>query len=139
MLKDKIELVIETLFTATESGNLIWYEDNSHYDKRYKRIMKSSGEDSSLYELEIEYKINNDSFVLDKEPSLWIQNLKLPNGRFCIYGGRYNLTKIRDIIMIKFLPGFKPTLGDLEDTLDEISKGISVSEFRNGKINKILN
>jgi hypothetical protein len=41
--------------------------------------------------------------------------------------------------MVKFLPDFQPTLGDLEDTLDEIAKGISVSEFRDGKINKILN
>lgn len=139
MVKDKIALVIETLISTTESGNLIWDEDSSSYDRRYKRKMRSVGEDTSLYELEIEYKLNNEKFILDKEPSLWIRNPKLPNGMFYVYGGKYDLTKLRDMIMVKFLPDFQPTLGDLEDTLDEIAKGISVSEFRDGKINKILN
>jgi len=139
MVKDKIALVIETLISTTESGNLIWGEDSSSYDRRYKRKMTSVGEDTSLYELEIEYKLNNEKFILDKNPSLWIRNPKLPNGMFYVYGGNYDLTKLRDMIMVKFLPDFKPTLGDLEDTLDEIAKGISVSEFRDGKINKILN
>lgn len=139
MVKDKIALVIETLISITESGNLIWDEDSSSYDRRYKRKMISVGEDTSLYELEIEYKLNNEKFILDKNPSLWIRNPKLPNGMFYIYGGNYDLTKLRDMIMVKFLPDFQPTLGDLEDTLDEIAKGISVSEFRDGKINKILN
>jgi hypothetical protein len=139
MVKDKIALVIETLISTTESGNLIWDEDSSSYDRRYKRKMISVGEDTSLYELEIEYKLNNEKFILDKNPSLWIRNPKLPNGMFYVYGGNYDLTKLRDMIMVKFLPDFKPTLGDLEDTLDEIAKGISVSEFRDGKINKILN
>jgi hypothetical protein len=139
MVKDKIALVIETLISTTESGNLIWDEDSSSYDRRYKRKMISVGEDISLYELEIEYKLNNEKFILDKNPSLWIRNPKLPNGMFYIYGGNYDLTKLRDMIMVKFLPDFQPTLGDLEDTLDEIAKGISVSEFRDGKINKILN
>ena len=139
MVKDKIALVIETLISTTESGNLIWDEDSSSYDRRYKRKMRSVGEDTSLYELEIEYKLNNEKFILDKNPSLWIRNPKLPNGMFYVYGGNYDLTKLRDMIMVKFLPDFQPTLGDLEDTLDEIAKGISVSEFRDGKINKILN
>ena len=139
MVKDKIALVIETLISTTESGNLIWDEDSSSYDRRYKRKMRSVGEDTSLYELEIEYKLNNEKFILDKNPSLWIRNPKLPNGMFYVYGGKYDLTKLRDMIMVKFLPDFQPTLGDLEDTLDEIAKGISVSEFRDGKINKILN
>ena len=140
MVKDKISLVIETLVSKTESGNLIWNEDISlSYDRRYKRKMVTTGEDTSLYELEIEYKLNNEKFILDKNPSLWIRNTKLPNGMFYIYGGNYDLTKLRDMIMVKFLPDFQPTLGDLEDTLGEIAKGISVSEFRDGKINKILN
>jgi hypothetical protein len=40
--------------------------------------------------------------------------------------------------MQKFLQDFKPTLGDLEDTLGELAKGINIAEFRDGKINKIL-
>ncbi len=139
MVKDKISLVIETLISATESGNLSWNEDNSSYDRRYKRKMIAIGEDTSLYELEIEYKLNNEKFMLDKDPSLWIRNPKLPNGMFYVYGGNHDLTKLRDMIMVKFLPDFQPTLGDLEDTLGEIAKGISVSEFRDSKINKILN
>ena len=89
MVKDKIALVIETLISTTESGNLIWDEDSSSYDRRYKRKMISVGEDTSLYELEIEYKLNNEKFILDKNPSLWIRNPKLPNGMFYIYGGNY--------------------------------------------------
>ncbi len=139
MVKDKISLVIETLISATESGNLSWNEDSSLYDRRYKRKMIAIGEDTSLYELEIEYKLNNEKFMLDKDPSLWIRNPKLPNGMFYVYGGNHDLTKLRDMIMVKFLPDFQPTLGDLEDTLGEIAKGISVSEFRDSKINKILN
>jgi hypothetical protein len=138
MLKEKIELIIDTLVKTTESGNLLWEEDSSSYDRRYKRRMQSVGEDSSLYELEIEYKLVNEKFILDNQPSLWIKNPKLPNGMFYIYGGKYDIIKLRDLILSKFLSNFTPSLGDLEDTLDEIAKGVNVSEFREGKINKIL-
>ena len=57
---------------------------------------------------------------------------------FYIYGGKYDIIKLRDLILSKFLSNFTPSLGDLEDTLDEIAKGVNVSEFREGKINKIL-
>jgi hypothetical protein len=100
--------------------------------------MQSVGEDSSIYELEIEYKLVNEKFILDNQPSLWIRNPKLPNGMFYIYGGKYDIIKLRDLILCKFLSDFTPSLGDLEDTLDEIAKGVNVSEFREGKINKIL-
>jgi len=140
MLKDKINSLIETLVSTTNSGNLLWEEDlSSSYDRRYKRKMMSVGEDSSRYELEVEYKLVNENFFLDKEPSLWIKNPKLPNGMFYVYGGRHDLKNLRDIIMNKFLSDFKPTLGDLEDTLEEITKGINISEFRDSKIGKILN
>lgn len=138
MLKDKIDTIIQTLINTTESGNLIWKEDESSYDRRYKRKMNSVGEDTTLYEMEIEYKLVNEKFILDKDPSLWIRNPKLPNGMFYVYGGKYNLSKLRDLMMGKFLQDFKPTLGDLEDTLDELAKGINISEFRESKLNKIL-
>jgi hypothetical protein len=32
-----------------------------------------------------------------------------------------------------------PTIEDVENTLSNIARGISISEFREGKINKILN
>ena len=79
---------------------------------------------SSLYELEIEYKLVNEKFILDNQPSLWIKNPKLPNGMFYIYGGKYDIIKLRDLILSKFLSDFTPSLGDLEDTLDEIVKGV---------------
>lgn len=138
MLKNKIDTIIETLISTTESGNLLWEEDNASYDRRYKRKMQSVGEDTTLYEMEIEYKLNNEKFILATDPSIWIRNPKLPNGMFYVYGGKYNLTKLRDLIMEKFLQDFKPTLGDLEDTLDELAKGINISEFRDAKLNKIL-
>ena len=138
MLKDKIELLIETLISTTESGNMLWEEDNGNYDRRYKRKMQAVGQDSSIYEFDVEYKLFNEKFVLEKDISLWIRNPKLPNGMLYIYGGKYDVTKLRDVVMSKFLPDFQPTLGDLEVTLDEITKGVNISEFREGKINKVL-
>ncbi len=138
MLKNKIELIIQTLIDTTESGNLLWEEDNSSYDRRYKRKMQCVGEDTTLYEMEIEYVLTNEKFILATDPSIWIRNPKLPNGMFYVYGGKYDLKKLRDLVMQKFLQDFKPTLGDLEDTLGELAKGINISEFRDGKINKIL-
>lgn len=138
MISDKVLGIVTNLTNSTKLGSLVWEEDDSKYDRRYKRKMNSVGEDGSNYELEIEYRLVNNKFVLDKS-SLWIRNSKLPNGMFYIYGGTYDLNPLRDIVLSMYLQDFQPSLGDLEDTLDEISKGINVSDLRDSKLSRILN
>ena len=141
MIKDKVYQIIETLTTITKNGSLVWSEvDPKSKERKHKRNMFSLGEDGTRYEIEIVFKLDNSgSWIIEKEPSLWVRNKSLPNGYFYIYGGTYNLKELRDLIKDKYCTDMNPSAQDIEDTLGEIAKGISVVELRDSKLNKILN
>ena len=102
--------------------------------------MFSIGEDGTKYEVEISFRLDNSgSWNIEKDPSLWIRNLSLPNGCFYVYGGTYNLKDLRDLIRNKYCSDMNPSAQDVEDALGEIAKGISIVELRDSKLNKILN
>ena len=103
--------------------------------------MYSIGEDETRYELPIQFSLQDGIWKLETYPSLWIRNEFLPDGRFYAYGGEYNvnLLELRILVKNKYCFDMNPSADDLESTLDNIAKGISVTEYRESKLNKILN
>jgi hypothetical protein len=49
------------------------------------------------------------------------------------------IVKTLDTILSKCCNDMNPSIEDVEDLLSKIAKGISISEFREGKLKKILN
>jgi hypothetical protein len=142
MLKDKIINIVKTLTHLTTVGVLKWDEDTPLSKNRgYKRKMISHGEDGSIYEMEIKFSLKEDRWELESSPDLWIKNKSLPDGMFYIttYRSEDEVKNLRDAIIETCCQDMKPSIKDIEDTLDDIAKGISIVEFREGRLNKILN
>jgi len=139
MLNNKNKQIIDTLIEVTKSGDLVWIETDSTSDKRkHQRDMHAFGEDGTKYETQVRFHIVNSTFVLESSPSLWIKNKDLPGGSYYIYGGSNDLTSLRDVIKEKYCSDMNPMIQDLEDQLEQICKGISISTYRDNKINKII-
>lgn len=141
MLKDRIIEIVNTLDHLTEKGILNWIEDNPNSETRaYRRKMISSGEDGTTYEIEIKFSLTGEEWKLDDD-GLWIRNISLPNGIFYIteYKSEGTLSKLRNNILKKCCSDMNPSIEDVENILSGIAKGISISEFREGRLKKILN
>ena len=141
MLKDRIIEIVKTLDHLTETGILKWVEDNPNSKTRYyRRKMIALGDDETMYEIEIKFSLTGEDWKLDDE-GLWLRNVLLPNGVFYIsdYKSDGAVIKLRDTILSKCCSDMNPSIEDVEDLLSKISKGISISEFREGKLKKILN
>ncbi len=141
MLKDKIIEIVDTLINLTESGLLVWTEDDPNSKTRYyRRKMIASGDDGTSYEIEIKFTLNHEKWNLD-EDGLLVRNNSLPNGILYITNHRSDdaVSKLRDTILKKYCGDMSPSISDVEDVLDDIVKGINISSFRDSKLNKILN
>ena len=142
MINDKVIMIVENLIQSTQNGSLDWI-DRSNVDKRnYHREYYVIAEDGTKYETEVKYLLSNGSWVLESTSSIWVRSEKLPNGVFYIYGGQKELKEIvsdfRKLIMNKYCQDMKPSEKIVEDALDGIAKGISLSTYRDTKLNKIL-
>ena len=142
MLKDKIIEIVRTLAHLTEVGVLKWNEDTStNRTREYKRKMLSEGEDGTKYEIEIKFLLKNEDWKIEDDASLWIRNYNLPDTMMLINSFRSDGETIflRDSILNNFCKDMNPTIEDVENTLSDIARGISLTEFREGRLNKILN
>ena len=141
MINDKVKSIIEMLITSTNGGNLQWVEKSNPDKRDFHREFVATGEDGTTYESEVKYTMSSKGGVwqLESSPSLWIRSNKLPNGSFYVYGGEYDLKSLRQVLIDKYCKDMKPSEKVVEDALDSISKGISVAELRDSKLNKILN
>lgn len=142
MLKDKIIEIVRTLAHLTEAGVLKWNEDTStNRTREYKRKMLSEGEDGTKYEIEIKFLLKNEDWKIEDDASLWIRNSNLPDTMMLINSFRSDGETIflRDSILNNFCKDMNPTIEDVENTLSDIARGISLTEFREGRLNKILN
>lgn len=139
MLDSKNKQIIDTLTEVTKTNNLVWFEIDPTSDKRkHLRQMYAFGEDGTKYETDIRYHIVNSTFVLESNPSLWIKNKDLPGGIYYIHCGTSDIAPLRDIIKEKYCKDMNPVIQDLEEQLEQICKGISISTYRDNKISKIL-
>lgn len=141
MINDKVKSIIEMLITSTKGDNLQWVEKGNLDRRDYHREFEATGEDGTKYQSEVKYTMSSKGGIwqLESSPSLWIRSDKLPNGSFYVYGGEYDLKGLRQILMDKYCQDMKPSEKVVEDALDSISKGISIAEYRDSKLNKILN
>lgn len=140
MLKDRIIEIVDTLINLTESGLLVWTEDEPNSKTRYfRRKMIALGDDGTSYEIEIKFTLNHEKWNLEEE-GLWVRNTSLPNGIFYITNHRTDdmVSKLIDIILKKYCVDMNPSIEDVEDVLGDIVKGINISSFRDSKLNKIL-
>ena len=136
MIQDKILQIIENLEEMTTSNQLVW---TSIPKSNQERLLNTTGEDGTRYELEVRFNLVDDEWKLESNPSLWLRNPNLPNGMLYVYGGKYDLTNLRKVVMDRFCTDMSPSTKEIEDVLDSINKGISVSVYRNNKLNKVLN
>ena len=144
MINDKVKMIIENLILSTENGELSWVDKSSPDKKDYHREYYAVAEDGTRYETEVKYTLSNGgTWKLESDPSIWIKNEKLPNGSYYIYGGNNDIKVIvndlRNVIIDKYCQDMKPSEKIVEDALDNIAKGISLSTHRDNKLNKILN
>ena len=138
-MKEKIVDIINTLIRSTENGTLIWFETDPVSKKRsYYREMHSFGEDGTKFEIEIKYMLIAEQWILEKEPSLTLKNPELPGGIYFIYGGRYDMSALRDIVKEKNCADMNPKIEDVENKLESICRNISLSTYRDAKIDKII-
>jgi hypothetical protein len=102
--------------------------------------MISSGEDGTVYEIEIKFSLNGEVWKLDDE-GLWLRNTSLPNGVFYItdYRSDNEVSKLRDTILKRSCSDMNPSIEDVEYVLSDIVRGINLASFRDGKLKKILN
>lgn len=143
MITVKNKQIIDTLIDVTKSGDLVWVETDPASTKRsHQRSMYSFGEDGTKYEIDVKFTLFNSDFTLEKTPSLWIKNNNLPGGCYYMYGGSVDitndLTSLRNIVKENYCKDMSPKIEDVEDQLEKICKGISISHYRENKINKII-
>lgn len=144
MINDKVKMIIENLILSTENGGLNWIDKSSPDKKDYHREYYAIAEDGTKYETEVKYTLSNGgTWKLESDPSVWLKNEKLPNGSYYIWGGNNDIVDIinvfRNVIIDKYCQDMKPSEKIVEDALDNIAKGISLSTHRDNKLNKILN
>ena len=141
MLKDKYLELIGSLTKLTESGLLKWSESTPKSDNKYKRLMCAVGDDQTLFKMEIKFQLGDEKWQKQKNPDLLIENKSLPDEMMYITGFKTNgeTEKLRDSILNKYCQDMIPSIEDIKTVLDEIIMGISVSEFRNQRIIKIIN
>ena len=142
MINDKVIMIVENLIQSTENDSLDWIDTGKLEKRNFHREYYAIAEDGTKYETEVKYLLNNGNWVLESAPSIWVKSEKLPNGSFYIYGGQSDLKEIisefRKVIMDKYCQDMKPSEKIVEDALEGIAKGISLSTYHDTKLNKIL-
>ena len=134
-MKEQLTEIVDTLIGATSNGSIQWMEKdpNSKY-RSYKRVMFANGSDNTIFEMHIEYALSGEVWKLE-ENSIWISNDNLPEGRYSISSYKYKeVLLLRDLIIEKFCADLNPKIQDVEDTLSDICKGISISTLRDNKL-----
>lgn len=143
MIQEKINEIIETLISATNTGNLVWKDTESSLKsskRNYERKLEAIGQDSTVYSMDIRYSLSNDTWIIEGDPSMFIKSDSLPQGSMIAYSGRFALVKeLRNLVKDKFCQDMNPTIEIVENALDSILKGIDISIYRETKITKIIN
>ncbi len=139
MINSTISKMIESLADLTINGTLVWKESNPTSKKRYfERTYVMIGDDSTEYSVDIKYSIVNDIWTLEKEPSMWIKNVNLPNGMYYIYGNKYDVVKLRDVVLDTYCHDMNPSIQDIEVLFEEMYNNINLSGIRDSKLHNIL-
>jgi hypothetical protein len=137
-MKTKVNALIENLILSTNNDQLAWKETGPASKRSWHREFIAIGEDGTEYETEIKFLMIGENWQLDTSPHIWVKNGKLPNGRLLLTGASYNVQDFRKTIMDKYCADMNPTTKIVEDILEDITKGVSTSTFRDSRINNLL-
>lgn len=138
-MKENIENMISNLIDATKSGGIIWKDISDSSKFKYERKLESISEDGlTKFSIEIKYRLSTNNWKIE-DPSLWVYNKNLPGGSHYVYSESYKGNKeLRDLLKNLYCQDLNPTINDVSDIFDDISKNISISTIRDTKINKIF-
>lgn len=137
-MKSQIESILKNLIDSTKNGSLQWTEHDPNSKARgYKRKMVSRGSDDTVFHTTIEYRLVGESWQL-QDNGFFIENPDLPDGCYLI--SKYQnpmVCELRDCVISHFCKDLNPTIETIEELLEGISKGISISTFRENKLNDL--
>lgn len=138
-MKESIELMISNLIDATKSGDITQIDISDTNKLKYERKLESYSEDKlTKFSLEIRYRLSDNTWKIE-EPSLWVYNTNLPSGSHYVYGNNYKGNKeLRDLIKYLYCNDLNPSVNDVSNVFEDISKNISITTLRDNKIKKIL-
>ena len=137
-MKSQIESILKNLIESTKNGSLQWKEHDPNSKARgYKRKMVAKGSDETVFHTSIEYRLVGENWQL-QENCLFIDNPDLPEGCYLISNYMNPMVnELRDCVMSHFCRDLNPTIETIEELLEGISKGISISTFRENKLNDL--
>ena len=137
-MKAQIESILKNLIGSTKNGSLQWKEHDPNSKSRgYKRKMVAKGSDDTIFHTCIEYRLVGETWQL-QENGFFIENPDLPDGCYLI--SKYinpMVNELRDCVISHFCKDLNPTIETIEELLEGISKGISISTFRENKLNDL--
>ena len=137
-MKSQIESILKNLIDSTRNGSLQWKENDPKAKARgYKRKMVAKGSDDTVFHTTIEYRLIGENWQL-QDNGFFIENPDLPDGCYLI--SKYQnpmVCELRDCVISHFCKDLNPTIETIEDLLEGISKGISISTFRENKLNDL--
>lgn len=143
MISDKIKKLVDSLYMLTEKGSLIWKEQDPNSKKRFfERRYTTTGEDLTIYEIDIKYSLKGNKWSLESDASLWIRNKNLPNGSYYAFEtniNNYGISKLKRLIMDLYCSDMNPSISDIEDIFEDMVNGINISVMRDNKIESIIN
>lgn len=136
MKKEQIEKIVDSLYKATISKSLVWTLGNSVFnsDKSHKFSAKSL---DGITKFSCTIKLD-DNLKLETYSSLTISNPNIIGDTLHIYSNDYPIIgKINKYIYDEFVHD-KVKVPNQDKVMDDILKGIDISEFRDNKIETIL-
>ena len=134
MIKEKVQALIDQVFQLTESGDLIWSTTSS---SKWSRMLKSTGEDGTKYELEVKWILSNEKFTLDNS-YLFVRNDNLPNGLYCCNYMVNDIKPLRDLLLERYCQDLNPTAEEICDTFDKMRIGMNKELWRDTQIKNVI-
>lgn len=139
MLSTTIQKMVDSLSDLTDNGTITWKESDPNSKKRYfERTYYTKGDDSTEYSIDIKWSLANEKWSLESTPSMWIKNPNLPNGMYYLYGNKYDVKRLRDVILKNYCSDMNPSIKDIENLFDEMYHNINLSGIRDNKLQNIL-
>jgi hypothetical protein len=137
MRKEKLSQIVDGVYKATVNGSLKWSLANSIFnsDTRHKYTSMST---DGVTKFNCEVTLKDDLTLSTTGCSLNISNPSMVDDGAYLYSDEYPVTKSiqRWIYDNHVQPGLK--VANQDNVMDDILKGIDVSEYRDKKIETIL-
>lgn len=136
MKKEKLSQIVDGVYKATISGSLKWSLSNSCFnsDTRHKHESDSSdGVTKFVCEVSL-----SDDMKLEANNSLYVSNPNMIDGGIYLSTREYQVVALIQTWLYTNLVLPQINISNQDVVMDDILKGIDVSEYRDRKLNEIL-